>query len=375
LKEPRLDEITNHVSFLKQMLARPNICSKEYIVRQYDHEVQGTSVIKPLVGKESDVNSDAAVVRPDLRSNAGIAISAGINPKYSVIDTYDMTACAFDEAIRRVIAVGASMKQIALNDNFCWPSPLPAENNPDAKYKMAQLIRANEALKDYSLAFRTPCISGKDSMSMDGTVKDAQGKDRRISALPTVQFSAAAKVDDINKCITMDVKEPGDMVYILGETKDELGGSEYYEMRDSIGRNVPRVNATVALQLYNTLAQAIDEGLVTAAHGCYKGGLGVALAQMAFAGNLGLKIDLRQVPANLERTDKVLYSESASRFVITIAPDKEKRFLQIMQGNIFAQIGTVVSGNRLNITGRDGKVVIDESNRILKRAWQDTFGD
>lgn len=374
LKEPRLAEITNHTAFLKKILARPNICSKEYIVRQFDHEVQGTSVIKPLVGKENDVNSDAVVVRPDLRSNAGIAISAGINPKYSIIDTYDMTACAFDEAIRRVIAVGANMKQIALNDNFCWPSPLPVENNPDAKYKMAQLIRANEALKDYSLAFKTPCISGKDSMSMDGTVKDAQGEDRRISALPTVQFSAAAKVDDINKCVTMDIKEPGDIVYLLGETKDELGGSEYYEMREKIGRNVPRVDAAASLKLYNALAQTIDAGLVTAVHGCYKGGLGVALAQMAFAGNLGLTIDLRRVPTNLKRTDKVLYSESAGRFVVTIAPDNKERFLKIMQGNVLAQIGVVVSGNRLNITGMNGKVVINESNRALKKAWQSTFG-
>jgi phosphoribosylformylglycinamidine synthase len=161
LAEPELGQITDHTLLLKEMLARENICSKEYIVRQYDHEVQGTSAIKPLIGKYSDVYTDAAVIRPVLGCKEGIAISVGFNPKYGIIDTYHMTACAIDEAIRRIIAVGGSLKQIALNDNFCWPSPLPAPNNPDAAYKLAQLVRANSALYDYTLALKPPVFQGK----------------------------------------------------------------------------------------------------------------------------------------------------------------------------------------------------------------------
>ena len=375
MREPRLGSIADHAAFLKQMLARPNICSKEYIVRQYDHEVQGTSAIKPLVGKESDVYSDAAVLRPVLGAKEGIAISAGINPKYGVIDAYHMTACNLDEAVRRVIAVGGSLKQIALNDNFCWPSPLPAQNNPDAAFKLGQLIRANQALYDYTRAFKTPCISGKDSMSMDGAIKDADGRAHRLSAPETVMFSAAGKIEDVGKCVTMDVKRPGDLVYVLGATRDELGGSEYYEMRGHVGLNVPRVDAQSAISLYNALSEAISKGLVASAHGCYKGGLAVALAQASFAGGYGLEIDLAKVPAEVRRADKILYSESAGRFVVTVLPAKKKRFEQSMAGNICAEVGRVTDGGQLVITGHDGKTLVRKSISELKNAWKGTFGN
>ncbi|MBU4298731.1 phosphoribosylformylglycinamidine synthase, partial [Patescibacteria group bacterium] len=234
LFEPKIKEISDQGLFLKEMLSRPNISGKEYIVRQFDHEVLGSSIIKHLIGKDSDVYSDAAVIKPLYKSDEGLAISAGINPKYGQIDTYWMAALAIDEAIRRLIAVGGNLKQIAFNDNFCWPSPLPSKENPDAKYKLAQLVRANQALHNFTLAFKTPCISGKDSMSMDGWVRDGEGKEHRISALPTLQISAVGKIKDVRKCITMDVKTPEDLVYILGMTKDELGGSEYYETRGEI---------------------------------------------------------------------------------------------------------------------------------------------
>ncbi|MGB2762238.1 MAG: phosphoribosylformylglycinamidine synthase subunit PurS [Minisyncoccales bacterium] len=374
LSEPKIEEIKNHSSILKKILARINICSKEYITRQFDHEVQGTSVIKHLVGKDSDVNSDAVVIKPVLNSQKAIAITAGINPKYSQIDTYHMTACAIDEAIRRIIAVGGSLKKIALNDNFCWPSPLLSEQNPDAKYKLAQLIRANQALYDYTLAFKTPCISGKDSMSMDGAVEDKNGRKLRISTLPTVQFSAAGEINDIRKCITMEVKKPRYLVYVLGITSDELGGSEYYEMRGEIGLNAPKVNSKKAIKLYNALSEAIDKGLVSSAHGCYKGGLGVALAQISFAGGYGLEINLDKVPIeNLRDNDKILYSESASRFVVTVSPKNKERFEKMIKGNIFSKIGYVGNNEILRIKGVNKKIIIQENIYKLKEAWQSTF--
>jgi len=374
LQEPELKKIQNHTSFLKKILSRPNICSKEYITRQFDHEVQGTSVIKHLIGRNNDVYSDAVVIKPVFDSKEGIAIAAGINPKYSQIDTYHMTACAIDETIRRIIAVGGSLKEIALNDNFCWPNPLPSKQNPDAKYKLAQLIRANQALYDYTLAFKTPCVSGKDSMSMDGTVKDINGQEHRISALPTIQFSGVGKINDIRKCITMDVKNPGDLVYILGITRNELGGSEYYETRGKIGLAVPRVNAKEATKFYNTLSKVIQKGLVASAHGIYKGGLGVALAQMSFAGGYGLEINLEKVPTeNLNSDAKILYSESASRFVITISPENKGNFEKMMKGSIFSKIGYVRNDGIFRIKGVREQVIIRENIYKLKKAWQKTF--
>jgi len=416
LSEPELEEITDQASFLKEMLARLNICSKEYIVRQFDHEVQGTNVIKHLVGKDSDVYSDAVVIKPLYDSNEGLAITAGINPKYSQIDTYWMTALAIDEAIRRIIAVGGNLKQIALNDNFCWPSPLSSDcnppstlplkrapQNPDAKYKLAQLIRANQALYDFTMSFKTPCISGKDSMSMDGTIKGINGKEHRISALPTIQFSAAGKIEDIRKCVTMDVKKPGDLVYSLGITKDELGGSEYYKTRGEIGLNVPKVDVKVAVKLYNALTQAVEKGSINSCHGIYKGGLGVALAQISFAGGLGLEINLDKVPTdglnNIDPVrntaygfqrlngdinkfdkevsngvDKILYSESASRFLVTVSPENKESFEGIMKDNCFKEIGKVRDDEEFVIFAK-GKPEIQENIHKLKEAWKAPFKD
>jgi phosphoribosylformylglycinamidine synthase len=328
-----------------------------------------------MAGKESDVHSDAVALKPLYDSNEGIAVSAGINPAYSKIDTYHMTACAIDEAIRRVIAVGGSLKQIALNDNFCWPSPLPSKNNPDAKYKLAQLVRANEALKDYTMAFKTPCVSGKDSVSLDGTIKDKDGKDHRLSVLPTIQFSAAGRIDDVEKCVTMDVKKPGDIVYVLGRTYDELGGSEYYEMLDEVGLNVPKVNAKRSGRLYKALSRAVEEGRVDSIHGCYKGGLGVALAQASFAGGYGLDIDLRKIPKNgVNNDDKLLYSESAGRFVVTVVPENREGFESMMKGSACRPVGYVTNNDVLNIKGVHGKTIMQENIHELKKAYKQTFG-
>lgn len=373
LFEPKLKEISKKGEFLKEMLSRINICSKEYIVRQFDHEVQGTSVIKHLIGKNSDTWSDAVVLKPIYNSNEGLAISAGLNPKYSLIDTYWMTALVIDEAIRRILAVGGSLKQIAFNDNFCWPSPLPGKANPDAKYKLAQLIKANQALYDFTLKFGTPCISGKDSMFMDGWVKEISGKEKRISALPTLQISAVGKIKDVRKCITMDVKKPGDLVYVLGTSFDELGGSEYYQARGQIGLRVPKVEPRAAVKLYKALTRAIESGLVNSCHGIYKGGLAVALAQISFGGGLGLEIDLEKVPTkNLKEIDKILYSESAHRFLVTISSENKKKFEKIMKRNIFAEIGRVRNDEKFKIIVKK-KPVIQENIIELKKFWQKTF--
>ncbi len=376
LAEPAPIRVVDHSLFLKSMLARENIASTEYIDRQFDHEVGGRSVIKSHVGAESDVCSDAVVLRPDFGSDEGIAIASGLNPDLSEIDAYHMTANAIDEAVRRVIAVGGSFDEwIVLNDNFCWPSPLPGENNPDAEYKMGQLVRANQALYDVTTGYGTPCVAGKDSMSMDGNETDRHGAKRKVSAPETIQISSAGKIRDVSKCITMDAKAAGDYVYVLGETRDELGGSEFYRMAGETGRNAPAVDVRKNKKLYNSLPNAITSGTVSSAHGCYKGGLGVALSQTSFTGGLGMDIDLSLVPTDEKlKEETVLYSESAGRFVVTVAPDKADKFETEMAGNVCSRIGTVTEGDRFVVKGYGKEeVVMDENIYALKGAWKSTF--
>ena len=363
-EEPVLG-VVDLTAALKNLLSRLNICSKEYVIRQYDHEVQAGSVIKPLTG---DGPSDAAVIRPLLDNMEGVVVANGICPRYGDIDTYHMTACAIDEAVRNHIAVGGSFDHLAGLDNFCWCDPEKSEKTPDGEYKLAQLVRANMALYDYTKAYGVPCISGKDSMK-----NDYQIGGRKISIPPTVLFSTIGKIEDVRKAVTMDVKHPDDRVYVLGMTKDELGASEYYASLGFIGNDVPRVNASSARKLYIALEKAINSGVVASCHDCSDGGLAVALAESAFSGDLGMTIELTKVPVeNIKRSDTILFSESQSRFVVTVTPGNVKRFEALMKGNVFADVGAVTA--QLNFSVMDGeKVVLSEGIDVLKDAWQKTL--
>ncbi|HMB46121.1 MAG TPA: AIR synthase-related protein, partial [Candidatus Methanoperedens sp.] len=323
------------------------------------------SVIKPLTG---DGPSDAAVIRPLLDSMEGVVVANGICPRYGDIDTYHMVACAIDEAVRNHICVGGSFDHLAGLDNFCWCDPEKSEKTPDGEYKLAQLVRANMALYDYTKAYGVPCISGKDSMK-----NDYQIGGRKISIPPTLLFSTIGKIEDVHKAVTMDVKHPEDRVYVLGMTKDELGASEYFASLGYIGNDVPRVNAGSARKLYIALEEAIREGVVASCHDCSDGGLGVALAESAFSGDLGMTIELTKVPVeNIKRTDTILFSESQSRFVVTVAPENVKRFEALMKGNVFTDVGVVTP--QLNFTVMDGeKVVLSAGIDVLKDAWQKTL--
>ncbi|MGA2554436.1 MAG: AIR synthase-related protein, partial [Smithella sp.] len=351
---------------IKRMLTRLNICSKESVVRQYDHEVQGGSVIKPLVGAQNDGPSDAAVVRPLLSSMEGVVVAHGICPRYSDIDTYHMTACAIDEAIRNAVAVGADIDNLAGLDNFCWCDPVKSVKTPDGEYKLAQLVRANMAIYDYTTAFGVPCISGKDSMKNDYQI----GK-TKISIPPTILYSVIGGIRDVRKAVTMDAKKPGDLVYIIGETKDEMGGSEWFAMRNFTGNNIPRVDALRALKIYRALHKAIQQGNIASCHDCSDGGLAVALAEISIAGGLGMNIDLNSVPyRGKRRDDYILFSESASRLIITIHPEAQSSLEKIMAGNIIGLIGLIASDGLFQITGLDGKLIIKEKISKLKEAWQ-----
>ena len=365
--EPTFACPTDLTASLLKLLGRLNICSKEWVIRQYDHEVQGTSVVKPLVGAQNDGPSDAAVLRPLLDSMEGVIVANGICPRYSDIDTYHMAANAIDEAIRNVIAVGGRLGHIAGLDNFCWPDPVLSPGTPDGPYKLAQLVRANQALYDCCTAYGVPCISGKDSMKNDYHVGDI-----KISVPPTLLFSVIARMPDARRAVTMDAKQAGDLVFGVGETRDELGGSEYYAMHGAVGNRVPRVDTQRARTLYDALADAMQRGLINACHDCSDGGFAVAAAEMAFAGGLGMCLDLRAMPraADVTRDDTLLFSETASRFVVTVPAAHGDAFRDLMPTGSCGEIGLVHDGPEFMVTGLGGEGVIASRIDELKAAWQ-----
>jgi len=237
-------------------------------------------------------------------------------------------------------------------------------------------VRSCRALRDICLSYEIPLLSGKDSMYVDGHLQGDYGETHKVSALETLQFSATSIVRDLEKCTTMDSKVAGDLVYILGLTRNELGGSEYYEHFGYVGLNVPQVHPEAFLPLYRALGHAIDKEFVASVHGIYRGGLGVHLALVAMGGNLGMEIHLAPVPGDqIDRNDVVLFSESAGRFIVTIDPEKQDVFEQVFKDLAFACIGTVTGGNDFIVKGIDGQVLVDVTLHELKAAWKSPFGD
>ncbi len=377
LREPVMKAPGDYGRLLQDLLARPNICAKNWVTRQYDHEVQGGSVLKPLVGAGRDVPGDAAVIRPVLPSSRGLAFSQALLPFYSAIDAYHMTTCTIDEAVRRLIAVGGDPSHIGGVDNFCWPSiQYDLLENPDGKFKAAQLVRSCRALKDMCVAYEIPLLSGKDSMYVDGHLTGRYGESHKVSALETLQFSATSLVADVGGCVSMDLKVPGDLVYVLGLTQDELGASEYYEHLGYTGTRVPQVDPAASMKLYNALHRAIRDGLVASAHGIYRGGLGVHLAMTALGGGMGLDVDLSAVPfEGARRDDTLLFSESAGRFIVSIDPEQQEAFEALMAGVPFGEIGKATELNApLTVRGEAGAPLIDLPVPVLKEAWMAPLG-
>jgi phosphoribosylformylglycinamidine synthase len=375
LTEPVLSEPEEYGAMLKDMLARPNICARNWITRQYDHEVQGGNVVKPLVGKKRDTPSDGVVVRPVLDSMRGIAVSQALNPFYSAIDTYPMTAATIDEAVRRVIAVGGNPLHLGGVDNFCWPTiQYHPETNPDGKYKAAQLVRSNWALKDTCLAYGIPLLSGKDSMYIDGNLKGPYGESRKVSGLPTLLFTVSSVVEDVRRCVTMDAKEPGDLVYIIGLTRDELGAGEFYQMMGAIGLNVPAVDTDTLFPMYEALHKAITRELAASAHAILRGGLGVHSALVAMAGEVGLDMDLNNLPVSGPLSNnRRLYSESAGRFIVTIAPENRAEFEEHLSDFPIGRVGEITHNPNFIVRSGD-QILIDEPIRDLKARWMEPFG-
>ena len=358
----------DQAELLARMLGRLNVCSKEYVIRQYDHEVKGASVVKPLVGVERDGPGDAAVLRPLLDRSEGLVVSHGICPKFSDYDTYWMMANAIDEAVRNAVAVGADPRRLAGVDNFCWCDPVQSEKTPDGRYKLAQLVRANEALAHFCLAFATPCISGKDSMK-----NDYSGGGRKISIPPTVLFSVLGVIPDVTRCATSDFKAPGEAIYVLGLTRYELAGSELSSELGVQAARVPQVDAVAARERYLALHEAIYSGLVTACHDLSDGGLAVGLAEMAIGGRLGASVDLDAAPAESGvSATTILYSESASRFLVTVRPEGTAAFEALFSGQWLGRVGATSESGSL-VVASQGQALLDVPVEELARAWKRTL--
>jgi phosphoribosylformylglycinamidine synthase II len=345
---------------LTAMLSTWNVASKEWVIRQYDHEVQGGSALKPLQGVLNDGPGDASIVRPVLSSDKGIIVSNGINPSYSDIDPYWMAASAIDEALRQITCVGGNIDRTALLDNFCW-------GNPDKPDRLGALVRAARACYDMAVVYGTPFISGKDSFYNEFS----DGK-QTIAIPPTLLISAICVMDDVTRAVTMDAKEAGNAVYVVGLTKNELGGSEYYRSLGYIGNAVPEVDPVVSKQTMAALHNAINQELIAACHDCSDGGLGVAAAEMAFSGGLGLSIDLAVVPRtdDVDQDDLVLFSESNSRFVVEVRRGCERQFETLLANSRFASVGQITGQSQFRVTGLSGEVVISAEIAHLKEAWQ-----
>ena len=358
---------SNQGTLLRSMLGRLNICSKEYLIRQYDHEVKGGSVIKPLVGVLRDGPGDAAVLRPLLDREEGIVLSHGICPKFSDYDTYWMMANAIDEAVRGAVAVGANPDTLAGVDNFCWCDPVQSERTPDGHHKLAQLVRANQALADFCIAYGVPCVSGKDSMKNDYT-----GGGVKISIPPTVLFSVLGSMPNVGNAVSSDFKSPGEVIYILGFTGRELAGSEVASELNAACVRVPQVDATTAKARYKALYAAIGARAVSACHDLSDGGLGVALAEMALGGRCGAIVDIAAVPAEKMTDTELLYAESASRLLVTVPVVNIPAFEALFRGQVFAKIGETTDSPDLVIRNV-GVQVLSEPVEELARAFKATL--
>ena len=358
LEEPTFPEPKNLTNELFELLSLPNIASKEKVIRTYDHEVKGATALKPLQSKYGGPN-DAAVLKPLPNSWKGVVISCGMNVNYGKVDPYWMAASAIDEAIRNNVAVGG--RRIALLDNFTWGNP----QKPD---RLGSLIRACKACYDFAKGFQAPFISGKDSLYNESPMGPVT---------PTLLITAIGVIPDIRKTVSMELKQPGNSIYIVGRTYSELGGSHYCQTKGTLGNSVPKVRIEEAKQTMDLITEAIDRGYLRACHDLSEGGLAVAVAEMAFSSGHGIDLNLTKVPRteDMSRNDFVLFSESNSRFLVEITEKRKPDFEALMKDAACAEVGKVKKDSVLSVTGLNGQEAILADLKELRRHWKSTLGE
>jgi phosphoribosylformylglycinamidine synthase len=347
--EPKIAD--DSATILLRLLSHPNVASKEAVIRRYDHEVRGGTLVRPLGGPELDGPNDAAVLKPlhTWDHNRAFALSNGINPLIGRRDPYFMALSAVDEAVRNAVAAGADPDQLALLDNFCW-------GNPTLPDRLGSLVRACRGCYDAALAFGAPFISGKDSLYNEFNGAPIPG---------TLLISAIALVPDLHRCVTTQLKQTGDLIYLVGDTRPELGGSLLYHLY-RIGGGDPPILPDDAPLRYRRLHRAMLDGLVSACHDLSDGGLAVAAAEMAFGGRLGLDLALA---ADGLTPLALLFAESNSRLLVEVAPEHAPAFEKRMAGVPLARIGRVAADPRLRIAV-DGAPIVDLDLDVMLQAWQ-----
>ncbi len=360
-----------HVSdVLLDLLSHPNIASKQWIIRQYDHEVQGRTVIKPLTGDvRTPGPSDAAVITPVFGSHRGLGIANGLATGLKD-DPYLMALAAIDECVRNLVCVGADPSRIAILDNFCWPSC----NDPA---NLGALVRAAEGCYDGAKAYRTPFVSGKDSLNNQFITEDG----RTIRIPYTLLISGMGIVENINRCVTMDAKGgvegkggEGNLLVIVGETDARMGGSHFRMILNQKrgatgggqGSDLPRVDLERGPRTAKAVATAITTGCVRSAHDCSEGGLLIAAAEMAFAGDLGLKLDLMMQPIAGE-VDLLArcFAETPSRYLLEVERGRMDDLDRALRGVPFGVIGEFNDSGRFTLA--DGEIDLDIAE--LREAW------
>lgn len=347
---------------LHALLGHPNLASKHWIIRQYDHEVQGGAAVRPLTGVKDDGPSDAAVFRPKVDSDQAVALSLGLATALGDTDPYWMTLAAIDEAVRNAVCVGADPGRIAILDNFCWANCQKPEH-------LGALVRAAEACYDGAMAYRTPFISGKDSLNNEFKTETGQ----TIAIPPTLLISAMGIVHDANRCLTMDAKQSGNLLIQVGWTDSAMGGSHYQLVGGQIvDTRLPQVDLATAPKVLSTVAHLIASGHVCSAHDCSEGGLLVAAAEMAFAGRLGLSVDLAGVPRRGEvSTTALCFAETPTRILLELSPDQFGTVADLLsRADIaFGEVGRFNESGRLTVRNTEAGPVADESLDALRETW------
>jgi phosphoribosylformylglycinamidine synthase len=277
-----------------------------------------------------------------------------------------MAANVIDEAFRSAIILGVNPDKTIGLDNFCWPDPIDSEHTPDGKYKLAQLVRACEALYDVTIDYNCPCISGKDSMK-----NDYRKGNKKISVLPTLLFTVIGKIDDITKMTSHYFRYPGDNIYLLGETKPELGASEYYSINGIKEGLVPKVNSKEAIKLYKKIHTAIQSNIIKSAHDLSDGGVAVAISESAFSGSLGAMIDLDALGNDLSDEEK-LFSETLSRILITVSAKDDQKILDIFKDEKIYLIGKTIEDQSIIIKSRNN-VILKDDLKELKSIWKNAL--
>ncbi|MBC8000915.1 MAG: hypothetical protein IAF58_23410 [Leptolyngbya sp.] len=376
---------------LLQLLKHPNISSREAIIRQYDHEVRGQSVIKPLMGPAQKAPCDAAVLLPRLTAELdrapALSVSNGICPRLSEHDTYLMSICAVDEAVRNSVCVGADPDTLSLLDNFCWPDPVYSATNPQGKRILAELVRSCQGLYDAVIAYGAPLISGKDSMKNnfdDGVAK--------LAIPPTLLVSCIGRVPEARMAISMEFKKAGDLVYLLSAGLLGLTGSHYEELNGWQSIMLPELDLEKSPNLYRRLHSAIKSGWIKSAHDLSEGGLAVSVAECVIGSRLGARLDIAKYHKHLLgiyekrgsnalktfdfviRPDSLIFGEGPGHIVVTIDKKRKDEFERLFEGFNVIPIGEVVTDQSLLIIDSElpeaERELVSLSAEALKTAWE-----